>query len=56
MKEEKTYELNEIIEGSIPEDLNGVFMKNGPNPNILPKTGGYHWFDGQGMIHSFRIK
>lgn len=27
----------------------------GPNPALTP-VGGYHWFDGDGMLHGVRIK
>lgn len=30
------------VQGSIPESLNGVFMRVGPNPHYKP-LGGYHW-------------
>lgn len=39
------------VEGKIPNDLNGVYLRNGPNPRFKPK-GSYHPFDGDGMIHS----
>jgi len=37
--------------GKIPEDLNGVYLRNGPNPRFKPQ-GKYHPFDGDGMIHA----
>ena len=40
----------EVI-GEIPKDINGAYMRNGPNPKFTPK-GHYHWFDGDGMIHA----
>ena len=43
----------EVI-GSIPTDLNGVFVRNGPNPRFAPE-GRYHWFDGDGMLHALRF-
>lgn len=43
------------VTGSIPECLNGEFMRVGPNPRYLP-LGGYHWFDGDGMIHGLKMK
>jgi len=39
------------VEGEIPEDLNGVYLRNGPNPRFEPK-GTHHYFDGDGMIHA----
>lgn len=40
--------------GEIPRDLDGVFLRNGPNPQFDPE-GAYHWFDGDGMIHAVRL-
>ena len=39
------------VTGEIPTDLNGVYLRNGPNPRFEPK-GDYHPFDGDGMLHS----
>ncbi|XP_047338471.1 probable carotenoid cleavage dioxygenase 4, chloroplastic [Impatiens glandulifera] len=44
----------EIIFGSLPECLNGAYIRNGPNPQFLPR-GPYHLFDGDGMLHAIRI-
>ena len=44
----------EVIEGSLPPCLDGAYIRNGPNPQFLPK-GPYHLFDGDGMLHSIRI-
>ncbi|KAM6570635.1 hypothetical protein CsatB_018620 [Cannabis sativa] len=41
--------------GYLPECLNGEFVRVGPNPKFAPLAG-YHWFDGDGMIHGLRIK
>lgn len=43
------------ISGSIPECMNGEFVRVGPNPRFKPVSG-YHWFDGDGMIHGVNIK
>ncbi|CAL1371696.1 unnamed protein product [Linum trigynum] len=43
------------VKGSLPECLNGEFVRVGPNPKFSP-VAGYHWFDGDGMIHGMRIK
>ncbi|KAJ6814654.1 carotenoid 9,10(9',10')-cleavage dioxygenase [Iris pallida] len=43
------------VKGHLPECLNGEFVRVGPNPKFMP-VAGYHWFDGDGMIHGMRIK
>jgi carotenoid cleavage dioxygenase-like enzyme len=45
------------VEGTIPRDLAGFFLRNGPNNQFAPlDEAAYHPFDGDGMIHevSFR--
>lgn len=39
------------VEGEIPADLNGVYVRNGPNRKYAA-PGRYHWFDGDGMLHA----
>lgn len=41
--------------GEIPRDLNGVYVRNGPNPRYQPR-GRYHWFDGDGMLHAVHFE
>jgi len=41
------------VEGALPPELTGVYMRNGPNPKNGP-TG--HWFLGNGMLHGLRIE
>ncbi|EOA34904.1 hypothetical protein CARUB_v10019983mg [Capsella rubella] len=43
------------VHGTLPGCLNGEFLRIGPNPKFVPLAG-YHWFDGDGMIHGVRIK
>ncbi|MCO5578697.1 hypothetical protein L7F22_032542 [Adiantum nelumboides] len=43
------------VEGILPSCMNGEFVRIGPNPKYKP-VAGYHWFDGDGMIHALRIK
>jgi carotenoid cleavage dioxygenase-like enzyme len=43
------------LEGEIPADLNGVYVRNGPNPQFDPR-GRYHWFDGDGMMHAIHFR
>ncbi|WP_456695957.1 carotenoid oxygenase family protein [Aeromicrobium sp. P5_D10] len=40
----------EIVEGEIPADLDGVYLRNTENP-VHPSLKNYHPFDGDGMIH-----
>ncbi len=40
-----------VIEGEIPTNLSGGYVRNGPNPRYQPR-GRYHMFDGDGMLHS----
>lgn len=43
------------IIGEIPDDLIGIYMRNGPNPAFPPLSYTYP-FDGDGMIHAVYIK
>ena len=50
-----TDELTEFdlpVEGAIPAELNGWYLRNGPNP----RQATAHWFTGDGMIHGVRIE
>ena len=42
------------IEGSIPSELRGTLLRNGPNP-IAPDPAMYHWFSGDGMVHAIEL-
>ncbi|MFW6010092.1 MAG: carotenoid oxygenase family protein [Actinomycetota bacterium] len=44
----------EVI-GEIPRDLNGIYLRNGPNPRF-EAPGRYHWFDGDGMVHAVHLE
>jgi len=46
---------NLTVIGELPRDLNGMFVRNGPNPRFKPE-GNYHWFDGDGMLHGIRLQ
>ncbi len=43
------------VVGELPRDLDGAYVRNGPNPKHAPK-GHYHWFDGDGMLHAIRFR
>lgn len=40
------------VEGAIPRELNGWYLRNGPNPRHETP----HWFTGDGMIHGVRLE
>lgn len=44
------------VTGSIPEHLDGRYLRNGPNPlgEVDPAT--YNWFMGDGMVHGLRLR
>lgn len=44
------------VEGSIPPQLCGRYLRNGPNPAVPPDPASYHWFTGAGMVHGIAIK
>ncbi|KAG5541344.1 hypothetical protein RHGRI_021245 [Rhododendron griersonianum] len=43
-----------VVKGEIPRSLNGVYIRNGPNPQHQPR-GPYHLFEGDGMLHSVML-
>jgi carotenoid cleavage dioxygenase len=45
-----------VISGALPQNLSGVFVRNGPNPIPNHVSKGHHWFDGHGMMHNVRIR
>ncbi len=52
--EEITAQNLQVI-GKIPDDLEGNFLRIGPNPYFVPDEQRYHLFDGDGMIHGVHI-
>lgn len=48
-------DLKELkVEGSLPVTLNGIYLRNGPNPLFTPYTYTYP-IDGDGMIHAITL-
>ena len=44
------------VEGRIPAELNGVYLRNGPNPLKTTNHATHHWFTGDAMLHGVRLK
>ena len=40
------------VEGAIPAELNGWYLRNGPNP----REASGHWCTGDGMVHGVRLE
>ena len=45
----------EVI-GTIPPELDGEYIRIGPNPLEVINEGAHHWFVGDGMVHGVRLK
>ncbi len=54
LDEEFDYAIDEI-EGEIPTDLQGTFIRNGPGRQKIGGVPYGHWFDGDGMLSVFSI-
>ena len=44
------------VSGKIPDDLEGVYLRNGTNLQFEQTKGRYHMFNGAGMLHQVQIK
>lgn len=44
------------VEGALPRELDGRFVRNGPNPVGAVDPATYHWFLGDGMVHGVRLR
>ncbi len=44
------------VTGAIPPALNGLYLRNGPNPFEAPNPATHHWFAGDGMLHGVRLE
>ena len=51
---EDIFEDMEVI-GEIPTDLNGLYVRNGPNA-YFPPDWRYHAYDGDGMLHAVQFQ
>jgi len=44
------------VTGTIPADLEGRWLRNGPNPRSAVDPATHHWFLGDGMVHGVRLR
>ena len=44
------------VTGTIPAELEGRLLRNGPNPIDAPDLASHHWFLGDGMVHGIRLR
>ena len=44
-----------VVIGQVPADLNGLYVRNGPNA-FYPPDWRYHAYDGDGMLHAVRFQ
>ena len=49
-----TFDLDVI--GEIPAELEGRYLRNGPNPAAVDTPEAHHWFAGSGMVHGVRLR
>jgi all-trans-8'-apo-beta-carotenal 15,15'-oxygenase len=54
LDDEHSYWLDSV-EGTVPADLHGTFVRNGPGRQSIGGTPYGHWFDGCGMLSVFSI-
>ena len=44
------------VTGEIPSELEGRWLRNGPNPHGTVDSAHHHWFLGDGMVHGVRLR
>jgi len=53
---DERYDRDLVVDGEVPRDLHGVFMRNGPNPMFAPDAHYAYPFDGTGMLHAIYLE
>ncbi|MCZ6868587.1 MAG: carotenoid oxygenase family protein [Gammaproteobacteria bacterium] len=43
------------VDGAIPMQLNGRYLRTGPNPIGIPDRYNHHWSAGHGMVHGVEL-
>ncbi|RLE20963.1 MAG: lignostilbene alpha-beta-dioxygenase [Actinobacteria bacterium] len=54
LDDEHSYWLDSV-EGTVPTDLEGTFVRNGPGRQTIGDMPYGHWFDGDGMLSVFSV-
>jgi len=54
--EELTVERPLAVDGAVPPALEGLLVRNGPNPVSVADPESYHWFGGDGMVHAVELR
>jgi carotenoid cleavage dioxygenase len=44
------------VTGTLPPELRGRYLRNGPNPVNEADPSTYHWFTGEGMVHGVGLE
>jgi carotenoid cleavage dioxygenase len=44
------------VVGTLPAELEGRYLRNGPNPLGPVDPATHHWFTGDGMVHGVRLR
>lgn len=44
------------VRGTLPPELDGLYVRIGPNPLKPAKAARHHWFTGDGMVHGLRLQ
>ena len=53
---EEVTALDLEVTGELPLELNGRWLRNGPNPVGEVDPASHHWFRGDGMVHGVRLR
>jgi carotenoid cleavage dioxygenase len=54
--ERERYQADAKVNGVWPERLQGTLYRNGPAAHELGNYRYSHWFDGDGLMHAYRIR
>lgn len=53
---EEVTALDLPVIGELPVELEGRYLRNGPNPASPVDSASHHWFVGDGMVHGVRLR